>query len=101
MSAEVATTTVEATLPDITTTTEEAKTDLEILKGNTDAFFLIILGMIIFFMQAGFAFLEAGSVRLVHTSSPVPYIRHTCWGRAKERQETCLSSLLIVRWPDT
>lgn len=36
---------------------------LEVLIGNTDAFFLIIIGIIIFFMQGGFAFLEAGSVR--------------------------------------
>ena len=33
--------------------------DLEILMNNTDHCFLII----IFFMQCGFAFLEAGSVR--------------------------------------
>ena len=36
---------------------------LSILVGNTDAFFLIVIGVIIFFMQCGFAFLEAGSVR--------------------------------------
>ena len=33
------------------------------LKGNIDAFFLIVMGCIVFFMQCGFAFLEAGSVR--------------------------------------
>ena len=30
---------------------------------NTDAFFLIINGIIVFLMQIGFAFLEAGAVR--------------------------------------
>ena len=33
------------------------------LTANTDAFFLIVIGTLIFFMQGGFAFLEAGSVR--------------------------------------
>ena len=37
--------------------------NLEILVNNTDQFFLIVIAIIIFFMQCGFAFLEAGSVR--------------------------------------
>ena len=37
--------------------------NLEILMNNTDQFFLIVIAIIIFFMQCGFAFLEAGSVR--------------------------------------
>jgi len=41
--------------------------DLTDLKTNTDHFFLIIIGVIIFFMQGGFAFLEAGSVRSKNT----------------------------------
>ncbi len=36
---------------------------LSILQRNTDGFFLVINAFIIFFMQCGFAFLEAGSVR--------------------------------------
>ena len=39
--------------------------DVETLHTNMDHFFLIIISIIIFFMQGGFAFLEAGSVRLV------------------------------------
>ena len=35
----------------------------ESLTDSTDAFFLIVIGTLIFFMQGGFAFLEAGSVR--------------------------------------
>jgi len=34
-----------------------------ILKTNADAFFLVTMGVFVFFMQAGFAFLEAGAVR--------------------------------------
>ena len=37
----------------------------ENLEKNTDHFFLIIIAIIIFFMQGGFAFLEAGAVRSV------------------------------------
>eukprot|EP00092_Neocalanus_flemingeri_P000649 GFUD01000691.1.p1 GENE.GFUD01000691.1~~GFUD01000691.1.p1 ORF type:complete len:547 (+),score=127.70 GFUD01000691.1:58-1698(+) len=44
---------------------EEMK--LEILMNNTDQFFLIVIAIIIFFMQCGFAFLEAGSVRSKNT----------------------------------
>ena len=33
------------------------------MKNNVDNFFLIVMGIIVFLMQCGFAFLEAGSVR--------------------------------------
>ncbi|CAH3160543.1 unnamed protein product [Pocillopora meandrina] len=46
-----------------------AKTPIEILQGNLDQFFLIIMGCLIFFMQTGFAFLEAGSVRSKNTTN--------------------------------
>ena len=41
--------------------------NLELLKQETDHFFLIVVAMLIFFMQCGFAFLEAGSVRSKNT----------------------------------
>ena len=37
--------------------------DLDVLKENMNAFFLIVMGCVVFLMQCGFAFLEAGSVR--------------------------------------
>ena len=40
--------------------------DIDILKGNLDAFFLVVMGCFVFFMQCGFAFLEAGSVRYIN-----------------------------------
>jgi len=43
------------------------KKNLDILINNTDQFFLIVIAIIIFFMQCGFAFLEAGSVRSKNT----------------------------------
>merc|ERR1719356_158086 len=43
------------------------KHDLEVLMKNTDQMFLIVIAIIIFFMQCGFAFLEAGSVRSKNT----------------------------------
>ena len=39
------------------------------LTANVDNFFLIIISMIVFFMQAGFAFLEAGAVRAKNTTN--------------------------------
>ena len=33
------------------------------IKQEADQFFLILMSIVIFFMQCGFAFLEAGSVR--------------------------------------
>ena len=37
--------------------------DSEALKSNLDNFFLIVMGIVVFLMQCGFAFLEAGAVR--------------------------------------
>ena len=37
--------------------------DMSKMKENIDAFFLMVMGIIVFFMQTGFGFLEAGSVR--------------------------------------
>ena len=37
--------------------------DIEVVKFESDQFFLIVISIIIFFMQCGFAFLEAGAVR--------------------------------------
>ena len=42
---------------------QKEKEKLEMIIGNVDKFFLIVIGLIILFMQSGFAFLEAGSVR--------------------------------------
>merc|ERR1719394_252540 len=41
--------------------------DIEVVKLESDQFFLIVIAIIIFFMQCGFAFLEAGSVRSKNT----------------------------------
>merc|ERR1712079_506908 len=38
-----------------------------IVTGNLDNLFLIVMGIVVFLMQCGFAFLEAGSVRSKNT----------------------------------
>jgi len=38
-----------------------------VMKANLDNFFIIVMGVIVFLMQAGFAFLEAGAVRSKNT----------------------------------
>uniref|UniRef100_H2YUH5 Ammonium transporter AmtB-like domain-containing protein n=1 Tax=Ciona savignyi TaxID=51511 RepID=H2YUH5_CIOSA len=43
--------------------------NLDELKSNLDQFFLVICGIFILFMQTGFAFLEAGSVRSKNTTN--------------------------------
>ena len=35
------------------------------ISSEVDKFFLIVMAVVIFFMQCGFAFLEAGSVRYI------------------------------------
>ena len=48
---------------------EQVNANLEKLSGNMDQLFLIVMGMIVFFMQCGFAFLEAGAVRVKNTTN--------------------------------
>lgn len=48
---------------------EELEGTVKVLTGNADQFFLIVMGCLIFFMQTGFAFLEAGSVRSKNTTN--------------------------------
>ena len=43
--------------------TSDNESDMNVLEENVDALFLIVMGCIVFFMQCGFALLEAGSVR--------------------------------------
>ena len=48
----------------------EAELDaFEVVKSNMNAMYLVIMGSIIIFMQAGFGFLEAGSVRAKNTTN--------------------------------
>ena len=44
-------------------------TNIDQLQTNLDQFFLVIMGVIIIFMQAGFGFLEAGSIRAKNTTN--------------------------------
>ena len=49
----------------VTTNTEDDQ--LKAISENFDHLFLMLMGTVILFMQAGFAFLEAGSVRAKNT----------------------------------
>ena len=44
--------------------------DLSATKGSVDTFYFITVGALVFFMQAGFGMLEAGSVRTKNTRNP-------------------------------
>ena len=62
-------TTASVVAANVTTTAAEHEITLEDLRMSMDAFFLIINSMLIFFLQGGFAFLEAGSVRSKNTTN--------------------------------
>ncbi|XP_070551457.1 putative ammonium transporter 1 isoform X1 [Ptychodera flava] len=48
---------------------QDVSESLDSIKSNADHFFLLIMACLIFFMQCGFAFLEAGSVRSKNTTN--------------------------------
>ena len=48
---------------DLTDQLNATEDNQKVLAANNDQFFLIVIAIVIFFMQCGFAFLEAGSVR--------------------------------------
>ncbi|XP_032222678.1 putative ammonium transporter 1 isoform X2 [Nematostella vectensis] len=50
-------------------TADKVYLDLTALQKSNDQIFLILMGMLIFFMQCGFAFLEAGAVRSKNTTN--------------------------------
>ena len=54
---------MEAKIEDIVRRLNESETRTAEIAKEADQFFLIVMAVVIFFMQCGFAFLEAGSVR--------------------------------------
>ena len=51
------------------TNLEDNAASIEVLKTNLNATFLVVTGLIVIFMQAGFGFLEAGSIRAKNTTN--------------------------------
>jgi len=58
---------LEQQIADLKEMLEETQEQQKVLNLNGDHFFLIVIAIIIFFMQCGFALLEAGSVRSKNT----------------------------------
>jgi Amt family ammonium transporter len=58
---------VAASLLTIMAEDENVEAQVAIMKENLDSFFLIVMGIVVFLMQCGFAFLEAGAVRSKNT----------------------------------
>ena len=56
-------------MTDVLMKLEKQSSDMETIKVNMNAMFLVIMGSVIIFMQAGFGFLEAGSIRAKNTTS--------------------------------
>ena len=55
---------MDAKIEDIVRRLNESEMRTAEIAKEADQFFLIVMAVVIFFMQCGFAFLEAGSVRL-------------------------------------
>ena len=96
---------METKLSDLTTKFEilnfNYTTNNKILAGNLNNFFLIVMGCIVFLMQAGFAFLEAGAVRSKNTVNIL--IKNmldaliggvSYWAIGKLKFEVCISTQL-------
>ncbi|PAA75047.1 hypothetical protein BOX15_Mlig006183g4 [Macrostomum lignano] len=58
-----------AALLNITQELDGLKTSVAATNASVDAFFLCTMAIVIYFMQCGFAFLEAGAVRSKHTTN--------------------------------
>ncbi|XP_023320859.1 putative ammonium transporter 1, partial [Eurytemora carolleeae] len=58
------------------TTSDSLELELGTLKENLNHFFLCVMGAIIFFMQAGFAYLESGSLHSKNVTNTL--IRNLC-----------------------
>ena len=56
-------------LDNISDNAQEDHEGIEVLKTNLNAMFLVVMGSMIIFMQAGFGFLEAGSIRSKNTTN--------------------------------
>ena len=56
-------------MSDILMKLEKQTSEMDVIKVNMNAMFLVIMGSVIIFMQAGFGFLEAGSIRAKNTTS--------------------------------
>ena len=56
-------------MSDILMKLEKQSIEMDTIKVNMNAMFLVIMGSVIIFMQAGFGFLEAGSIRAKNTTS--------------------------------
>eukprot|EP00091_Calanus_sinicus_P016790 TRINITY_DN36360_c0_g1_i1.p1 TRINITY_DN36360_c0_g1~~TRINITY_DN36360_c0_g1_i1.p1 ORF type:complete len:223 (+),score=46.14 TRINITY_DN36360_c0_g1_i1:45-713(+) len=68
-STDITTAIMETTTAAVEASAAEQEMTIEDLRKSMDAFFLIINSMLIFFLQGGFAFLEAGSVRSKNTTN--------------------------------
>lgn len=66
----------------------QTETAAKLGAGEADAFYLTIMGILVFFMQAGFALLEAGSVRSKNTKNIL----------MKNLMDACLGAIIWWSW---
>merc|ERR1719502_1558893 len=61
---------------------------LAIAMGNIDSFYLLVVGCLVFFMQAGFGMLEAGTVRAKNTKNIL----------LKNMLDACIGAIIWWGW---
>ena len=64
------------------------RAEFETLKMDIDMWYLTVMGILVFFMQAGFALLEAGSVRAKNTKNIL----------MKNLLDACIGALVWWAW---
>ena len=64
-----------------------------VLAAELDALFLVVISIMIFIMQCGFAFLEAGSVRGVRSRSKLEFLFLLC--RSKNTVNILIKNMLV------
>ena len=79
--------------------TQDLELRLTELSANLDDFFLCVMGSVILLMQAGFAFIEAGSVRAKNTINIlIKNVADLCFGKYNIVCSKTPISTFLVSW---
>lgn len=79
---------LEATVTSLQATVDSLSSTSSLSASDADAFYLMVCGVFVFFMQAGFALLEAGSVRAKNTKNIL----------MKNLLDACIGALIWWAW---
>ena len=86
--AELNATVVTAELSSLSASVASLTTQITNGYGNLDSFYLLVVGCLVFFMQAGFGMLEAGTVRAKNTKNIL----------LKNMLDACIGAIIWWGW---